>query len=196
MKTLLVLTGIVTIILIFIILKLLVKIRSLTKKMKYVDEANMWHKLAVTDDLTGVYNRNAYNLYIDKNRIGTEKEKGWIILFDVDNFKVINDTKGHLAGDIVLKDVSKILTEVFPAPRYRVFRIGGDEFSVLSKDVSEKKLIERLLELKKRLAENGNIRLSKGYSMIEDNPEEAFMYADEMLYEDKKSKKLSALEKK
>lgn len=190
MRTLLVLTVIVTILLIIIILILLLKIKTLTKKLKYVDEANMWHELAITDDLTGIYNRNAYNLYIDGNRIDVKQRLRGIILFDVDDFKIINDTQGHLVGDDVLKKVAKILTEVFSAPQYCVFRMGGDEFSVLVEGVSEKGIIERLLALKKRLEEDGDISLSKGYSMIKDNPEEAFKYADEMLYGDKRSKKL------
>ncbi len=190
MKTLLVFTTIITIFLILIILNLLLKIRVLTTKIKYVDEANMWHKLAVTDDLTGVYNRNAYNLYINENKEENKDRLRGIILFDVDDFKLINDTKGHLAGDAVLKNVAKILSEVFSEPMYRVFRIGGDEFSVLTEGVSEKEIIERLISLKKCFDLEGNISLSKGYSTFKDNPEEAFKYADEMLYADKLSKKL------
>ena len=102
---------------------------------------------------------------------------------------MINDTKGHLAGDEVLKKVAKILLDIFPEPKYRVFRIGGDEFSVLSDNVSENEIINRLLALQKCLAANGNIGLSKGYSIFEDNPDEAFKCADEMLYADKLSKK-------
>jgi GGDEF domain-containing protein len=82
------------------------------------------------------------------------------------------------------------------APQYRVFRIGGDEFAVLSEGVSEKRVIERLLALKKRLGENGDISLSKGYSMIKDNPEKAFKYADDMLYADKLSRKLKDISTK
>lgn len=189
MKTLLALTTIVTIILIVIIIKLLLKNQTLIRKVKYADEANKWYKLAITDDLTGIYNRNAYNIYIDRYRKDAQQKLRGIILFDIDNFKIINDTQGHLAGDNVLKDVAKILTEVFFAPQYRVFRIGGDEFSVLVEGVSEREIIERLLTLKKRLEKDGDISLSKGYSMINDNPEEAFKYADDMLYADKRSKK-------
>lgn len=188
MRALLVLTTIITILLIVIILRLLSKIRILTKKIKYVDEANMWHKLAVTDDLTGLYNRNAYNLYVEKSIKDVKKKEKGIILFDIDDFKLINDTKGHLAGDIALKNVAKVLLEVFCDHKYRVFRIGGDEFSVLAEGVSEKEIIKRLITLKKRLDVYGDISLSKGYSIIGDNPEEAFTYADEMLYADKLSK--------
>lgn len=189
MRTLLGLTTIVTILLIAILLKLLLRIRILNKKIKYVDEANMWHRLAITDDLTGVYNRNAYNIHINDNEKGVNKELRGIVLFDVDDFKMINDTQGHLAGDKVLKNVAKILLEIFREPKYRVFRIGGDEFLVLSIDVSDKEIIERMVALKKRLDVEENISLSKGYSIIKDNYKEAFRYADEMLYVDKLAKK-------
>lgn len=188
MTTLLVLAIIIIILLTLIILKLSFKIRTLSRKIKYVDEANMWHKLAITDDLTGIYNRNAYNLCIDKIKNNKQKKR-WIILFDIDDFKIINDTKGHLAGDAVLKNVAKELLEVFSNGHYEIFRMGGDEFSVLAEDVSESEIIEHMISLKKRLKKDGNISLSKGYSMIKDNPEKAFMYADEMLYADKLSKK-------
>ena len=189
MRALLVLTTIITILFVVIILKLLLKIRILTEKNKYVDEANMWHKLAVTDDLTGVYNRNAYNLYLDKNMKNNQKKSRGIILFDIDDFKMINDTKGHLAGDEVLKNVAKNLLKVFPEPEHRVFRIGGDEFSVLTEGISENEIIRRLIRLKKYLGIDGNVGLSKGYSIIKNTPEEAFKFADEMLYADKLSKK-------
>ena len=186
MSTSLVLTTIIIILLIVLILLLAVNY-SLNKKSKYVDEANMWHKLAVTDDLTGIYNRTAYNLYIEENKI--KRQYRWIILFDVDDFKIINDTKGHLAGDVVLKNVAKLLLEIFSSCQYKVFRIGGDEFLVLAENVSEEEIIERLILVRRRLECNGEINLSKGYSLIKDTPEKAFRYADEMLYADKLSKK-------
>ena len=118
-----------------------------------------------------------------------KKEFRWIILFDVDDFKIINDTKGHLAGDLVLKNVAKLLLEIFSSCQYRVFRIGGDEFLVLAENVSEDEIIEHLTLVKRRFEMNGGINLSKGYSLIKDTPEKAFRYADEMLYADKLSKK-------
>ena len=179
---------IIVIILSVFIFYLLIKNYQLYKKLKYVDEANMWHRLAMTDGLTGIYNRNAYDLQIAEIIKNENIKTKSIILFDVDDFKMINDTKGHLEGDKVLKGVAKILLEIFPEPKYLVFRIGGDEFSVLSCNVSENEIIKRLILLKKRLELGGEIRLSKGYSIIENNPEEAFRNADEMLYADKASK--------
>ena len=180
---------ITVIIILFIVVLILLKIiYSLNKKIKYGSEENMWYKLAVTDDLTGIYNRNAYNLYIEETKADSKKESGWIILFDVDDFKVINDTKGHLAGDLVLENVAKSLMEIFSSSQYRVFRIGGDEFLVLAENVSETEIIENLILVKKHFGTNGEINLSKGYSEIKDSTEKAFKYADEMLYADKLSK--------
>lgn len=178
----------IVLLLIIIVVKLLLKYRKLKKKLKYVDDANMWHKLAVTDDLTGVYNRNAFNLRIDKLKSESKKQKNGLIIFDVDNFKMINDTMGHPVGDEILKKVAKILLEVFDGAEYRVYRIGGDEFSVLVEGDREAEVIERLLNLKSILAKNGDICLSKGYAFTHTNFKKAFRYADEMLYADKISR--------
>lgn len=184
-----VLTTSITGVLLIIILGLLLKIHSLYKKLKYVAEADMWHELAITDALTGLHNRTAYNNRIKRMKENISKKSYGIILFDVDDFKMYNDTKGHLEGDRVLKQVGKVLEEVFPRPKYRVFRIGGDEFSVVAESVSENEIIKRLIVLKSRLEGSGDIRLSKGYSIVKGNIDEAFKYADEMLYADKLSKK-------
>ena len=151
----------------------------------------MWHQLAITDSLTGLYNRYAYDIQINKIKVRKSKNLYGIILFDVDDFKKINDTKGHLMGDKVLKMVSQSLLKIFPQPRYKVFRIGGDEFSVISKGASEKDIIKRLLLLRELLENDRNISLSKGYALVDNNIDEAFKSADEMLYADKLSKKKS-----
>lgn len=190
MITLLVLAMIIIILLLIINLNLLFKVRLLVKKNKYAYQADMWHKLAVTDDLTGTYNRNAFNLYINDIKLDDSDKLRWLILFDVDGFKKVNDTKGHQAGDNLLKSVAQILLEIFPSPYYRVFRIGGDEFAVLGEDVKEKEFISKMIKLKKSLNAKEGISLSKGYSIIKSSLKEAFKYADEMLYADKNSNKL------
>ena len=190
MITLLVLAMIIIILLLIINLKLLFKVRLLVKKNKYAYQADMWHKLAVTDDLTGTYNRNAFNLYINDIKLDDSDKLRWLILFDVDGFKKVNDTKGHQAGDNLLKSVAQILLEIFPSPYYRVFRIGVYEFAVLGEDVKEKEFISKMIKLKKSLNAKEGISLSKGYSIIKSSLKEAFKYADEMLYADKNSNKL------
>ena len=161
---------------------------------RLLDERNrnkVWHTMAITDSLTGIQNRNAYNQYI--SNLDIKKEKYGVLLFDIDDFKKINDTKGHLSGDAVLKSVAKILDSLFSSPEYTVYRIGGDEFAVISKNQTEKQIIEKMIDLKNILKKEGNIRLSSGYSMINKSVRTAFKYADEMLYADKASKKHKSL---
>ena len=176
------------ILLIFAILLSLARIIYLNKKLRYTEESNLWYILAITDDLTGVNNRNSFNLRMLEMKENTPKESEVILLFDIDDFKNVNDTEGHLVGDDVLKKVAIILSEVFPKPKYRVFRIGGDEFSVLAEGVSEEEIIKRMILLEKTTITRGKIRLSKGYAFVKDDPDKAFKLADEMLYADKLSK--------
>ena len=185
----LVLAQITIVILIIIIICLSYKTVKFKRKIRYVDEANMWHRLAITDALTELYNRYAYDIQIDKIKQRKSKKTYGIILFDVDDFKKINDTRGHLMGDKVLKIVSQSLLKFFPQPKYKVFRIGGDEFSVIFKGVSENDVIKRLLLLREQLENDSNIYLSKGYAFVDNDVDEAFKSADEMLYADKLSKK-------
>jgi diguanylate cyclase (GGDEF)-like protein len=77
------------------------------------------------DELTGVLNRSGYELLL----CGIDFESTYMILFDVDNFKTINDTYGHEVGDRVLVRLARVLTKQFRSEDY-VCRIGGDEFVV------------------------------------------------------------------
>ena len=77
------------------------------------------------DELTGVLNRSGYELLLS----GIDFDSTCMILFDVDNFKNINDTFGHEVGDRVLERLARILKKQFRSEDY-VCRIGGDEFVV------------------------------------------------------------------
>lgn len=93
-------------------------------------------KRANIDGLTGIYNR--YYLETTCNQwIKEMKETGeqiWCIIFDVDNFKKINDTFGHLMGDEVIKTVAQTTKELFKSDRAIVGRYGGDEFIVFLRE--------------------------------------------------------------
>lgn len=189
MAILLFLTIIIILVLITIIFRLLHKNRKLLNCIKENEEYKILRILAFTDALTGIYNRAAYNRHIlDINKSDIADGLG-IMLFDVDDFKMINDTKGHLAGDEVLKLVAQTLTLVFPQPKNNVYRMGGDEFAVISKGITEDGLIESLIKLREALGKVSDIRLSSGYSIVKENINSSFRYADEMMYADKYSKK-------
>lgn len=88
-------------------------------------------KIALYDKLTGLYNRH----YIMDILGGDTNEKGsWIAILDIDNFKKINDTYGHSAGDDVLIDISKVLNET--CKNCTISRWGGEEFLILCSDKS------------------------------------------------------------
>ncbi len=96
------------------------------------------------DPLTGLYNRSSF----DRMRDTHEKRSIALLLVDVDNFKSINDTRGHDVGDRILKKVAYKLLSTFREEDF-VFRIGGDEFAVIMvyaksalKDVVERKILE------------------------------------------------------
>ena len=153
------------------------------------------YDLAFKDDLTDLFNRNAY-IRDSEILVRTQFKNLWFSIFDIDDFKSINDTKGHLFGDKILIAAANRLREVFNNKNHTIYRIGGDEFLVISKGISESELINLLIKLSKIELKNCDFRFSKGYSVVENNGPEAFDTAfgnaDEMLYADKNSRKHTA----
>ncbi len=88
-----------------------------------------WHKQSITDSLTKLKNRLA--LY-KKYKEGLSKDQV-LVYFDINKFKVVNDTYGHRTGDLVLQAVAANINRYW---RYDSYRIGGDEFILIGK-VSE-----------------------------------------------------------
>jgi diguanylate cyclase (GGDEF)-like protein len=89
-------------------------------------------RLAHTDTLTGLGNRRAFDQGLE-TRLNTAAETGRgvvLVLFDLDDFKAINDALGHSAGDAVLQIVARHLRET-AATNDLVVRLGGDEFAVV-----------------------------------------------------------------
>lgn len=87
--------------------------------------------LAYHDPLTGVYSREyLMNTLHRLHQHGQQNEKRAILLFDLDQFKYVNDTMGHAAGDQLLKDVAVKVKSILPKTS-TLARMGGDEFVVL-----------------------------------------------------------------
>ena len=163
----------------------------LKRMYENLNETVKWHKIAFTDDLTEIANRAAYYRHMSELDRKTDRVETGIMVFDIDNFKLINEQYGHLTADRVLVAAAQLLRVVFEDPHYSVFRIGGDEFAVIAEGVSEDDIIDMLLMLKDREIELGDFYLSKGYSMVgaKESFRSAFAKADEMLYADKNSRK-------
>ena len=106
------------------------------------------------DELTGAYNRAGYDLLMTS----VDMSSTYMLLFDLDNFKGINDTCGHETGDKVLVKLVKVLNDNFRSDDY-VCRIGGDEFVVFMVHASRMQhdLIARKIdEINDRLADTSD----------------------------------------
>jgi len=89
-------------------------------------------KVSVTDELTGVLNRRGFVTQMKGALAAASryKEQGVLVYVDLDDFKPVNDTHGHAAGDEVLRRVARVLQGNVRNSDY-VGRMGGDEFAVL-----------------------------------------------------------------
>lgn len=142
------------------------------------------------DILTGLFNRRAYEYEIQRlESLGY----GAIIFFDVDNFKKINDQFGHQYGDQCLSTIAGLILESFSGIGF-CYRIGGDEFGVLSDKADEIDLLNAISLFIKNLnssqEQDCNLPLvSMGYSIYHKSNgsiEQAISEADAQLYRYKK----------
>jgi diguanylate cyclase (GGDEF)-like protein len=102
---------------------------------------------AATDQLTGLANRRAFLSALDHELAGTEA--GALVYLDLDEFKEVNDSLGHAAGDALLVDIARRLRQVIREGDL-VARLGGDEFTILLRDVTDPAELERIT---KRISE-------------------------------------------
>lgn len=101
--------------------------------------------LSTLDALTGVGNRRAFDTHLDEVLRMQERNPGDInlLLLDLDNFKQVNDSLGHDAGDQVLREVAASITGRMRAGDH-AFRFGGDEFAILAQGKGVESLAENL----------------------------------------------------
>ncbi len=100
------------------------------QKLKEVNR--VLHKQAITDNLTGLFNRQHFNTHINRHLSGASRygDPLSLVLFDIDNFKEINDTFGHLCGDTVLNELAR-LVGAHVRESDILARWGGEEFVLL-----------------------------------------------------------------
>lgn len=153
-------------------------------------------KKANTDNLTGLWNRK----YIENtvNQIIRSGEHGYLFMFDMDNFKKVNDIYGHIAGDNVLITFAKVLHDV--SREYDICcRAGGDEFMLFAKDLPEtrvgslaERIIENSISAFRKVEGGREVTLSIGIcALTKDIDDFQMLYdrADSALYEKKKNGK-------
>ena len=152
--------------------------------------------LSRTDSLTGLLNHGAWKdqLEIEFQRCQRQQQGGAIALIDIDHFKTINDTYGHVAGDIVLRQLSRILRQNLRASDL-AGRYGGDEFCVILPDMPLASAARTMDALRDRFAclgyeQNPALKVSLSIGLAAFNPaySDATLWlndADQALYEAK-----------
>ena len=146
--------------------------------------------LIFTDPLTGVGNRNSLKKYLSDM---SKDHTYYILMVDIDSFKKINDTHGHIEGDRALKFTARILKTVTVINGYYIARYGGDEFLIIARTDDENAITELIHIVTERMKDskdelNYEITTSIGYSKLEKGEpvEKAIESADNMLYDKKK----------
>jgi diguanylate cyclase (GGDEF)-like protein len=156
----------------------------------------LWRDLALVDPLTGLYNRRYAERRL-KEEIARAERRGYaltLVLFDLNDFKQINDRFGHPAGDLVLKEFADRLGKAVRVADLAA-RLGGDEFMLLLTecDSSQVPVMLRRLEMIQVEVERQAIpvRFSVGWKEYEpgEGSQDMFSEADKALYMDKQSKK-------
>ena len=153
--------------------------------------------LADLDALTGLHNRRFFHdtLAREVARAHRYERRLALIIFDLDDFKAINDRIGHLAGDAVLADAADVIRSVVRSADIAC-RVGGDEFAVILPESGmpeAEQLYARLQTAlqQKPIGEAGHIRISAGVAELtkDDDSRAFFERADDALYGAKESGK-------
>jgi diguanylate cyclase (GGDEF)-like protein len=157
--------------------------------------ANDEHQLTTHDSLTGLLNRRGFEARYDATvrRVRSGRGLAAVVMIDLDRFKEVNDTHGHIAGDEVLKQVAHRLRG---AIRYTdvAARLGGDEFAVLLSSVADEAATRRVKDrMRERLCEPmmiGGVEVtvgaSIGFELLDENADpNALHAADRAMYREK-----------
>ena len=110
--------------------------------------------LSITDELTQLYNRRFFNTKIEKEINRAKRENTYLsfLIMDIDYFKEFNDTYGHQKGDFALEEVSKVLKKYTNRSSDFAFRLGGEEFGIITR-LDKEKIIEFANNIKNEIEE-------------------------------------------
>ena len=171
-----------------------ISIAEMSRKGQY---AEIMEKIAYTDGLTGINNREAYNKFLDSKL--NNGDVYTLVMLDMNNLKDVNDQYGHATGDEYIKSLAKFIREAFEG-NGDCYRMGGDEFLVISNISNvDIKFLECLDSLYSKIEEynkdkNAEIPLSvavgySGFAVGVQSLKEALREADSKMYERKKKMK-------
>lgn len=124
---------------------------KLTQEVSHLNE--YIKKLAITDPLTGLYNRNYLNLVVEKNYIPLWKRQEFpltVALLDIDNFKSINDVYGHQKGDEILRKFGQIVKSSVRGSDIPI-RFGGEEILIIFPSSTKNEAVKAIRRMREKL---------------------------------------------
>ena len=185
-------------ILIFIVLLGYESISEVFEQIKEGQKAEFYREMAITDSMTGLYNRAAFEEW---EKSTTDYEGYAIVTFDLNNLKSCNDTIGHAAGDMYIKAAAAIIKDIF-GRHGACYRIGGDEFcTVISQREKKFDIGRHIKQLREREKNENNenaisnleIHIACGYAQYDSSVDRDFeatrSRADKRMYESKQQLK-------
>ncbi len=170
-------------------------IRNILGTLELGQRSRELTRLAYTDALTQVLNRTAFEEALMGPRTGKEA----MMIFDINDFKQVNDRHGHRAGDDLLREAARCIQRAF-GPYGSCYRIGGDEFAVILPRCMAQEMqgyLENLRQLEQRYNEEApegmELDMAWGSACASSDPEqglqELYARADEAMYRNKKKAK-------
>ncbi|SHJ54370.1 GGDEF domain-containing protein [Parasporobacterium paucivorans] len=187
---------------IFIIIWASEIIMNMSQLLVKMTQTQLLEVLAYQDQMTGLKNRTAFEKKFQEYREPGMGE-AYVIEFDMNGLKLINDNYGHAIGDLILKGIADILKNEFNE-NASVYRIGGDEFCIIAphtESLTEEIIQNKIIRIKTAVVALGqdmdlNLSLASGYSTTIGsdirNIDSAFKHADRLMYEDKHQMKYGA----
>ena len=154
------------------------------------------NKLAFCDDLTGLYNRRYImeKLPVDLLNNSLLKTEMCVIMMDIDYFKIVNDTHGHLAGDVALKKIADIISGCIRRSNDWIARFGGEEFFIcmpgadIETAISTTELMRKSIENAAIMYNDNEIKLTASFgihnlkSSDAQSVDELLKHADQKMY--------------
>lgn len=166
------------------------------KRIQYLNNIELL-KMAENDSLTGIYNKAKFNKEYARLADSAQEKNTYlsVVMFDIDNFKGINDRYGHLVGDKILMDLTDVVrSNIHESDIFA--RWGGEEFVLIFPDMHLQQAIEITERLRKSISEHsfekvGHVSCSFGVAAFENDDEldKVLQRADERLYMAKHSGK-------
>ncbi len=178
----------------YIISILLISSYMLSKQKKFDQLNDHFLRSSFRDELTRLFNRKVLDIIMQYEESIYQENKGdyILIMFDVDEFKKMNDQHGHVYGDIVLRNVAKCINDKVRSSDF-VVRYGGDEFLVVQSYATDESLDAFIQRIEEAMDASCylDIKVSASYGYAArsecESPEEVLALADKRLYEKKEA---------